>query len=157
MYRLIPVLLLIALVSFGYSWLKRQPPGKKRRVVLRTVFVLVMAALIFLVITGRIHWVGAALAALLPAIKLAVQLAAQFWPFIKQHKASSPPPSAVMTPEEAAEILGIKERFEQGQLSREELLRAHKALIQKVHPDRGGNDYLAARVNQAKEVLMKYV
>lgn len=88
MYRLILVLLLIALVFFGYSWLQRQPPAKKRSIILRTVFTLVMAVLIFLVITGRIHWVGAALAGLIPVIKLLLQLATQFWPLFRQQKST---------------------------------------------------------------------
>jgi len=54
-----------------------------------------------------------------------------------------------MNKEEALEVLGLKPGA-----SREEILEAHRRLIQKVHPDRGGTDYLAARINQAKDVLL---
>ena len=53
------------------------------------------------------------------------------------------------TRDEALLILGL-----QGNPDKAEIIAAHRKLIQKLHPDRGGNDYLAARVNQAKDVLL---
>ena len=46
-------------------------------------------------------------------------------------------------------ILGLAE-----DASREAIEAAHRKLIQKLHPDRGGNDYLAAKINQARDVLL---
>ena len=54
-----------------------------------------------------------------------------------------------MTVAKAREILGVKSGA-----SREEIIKAHKRMMQKVHPDRGGTDYLAAQLNQAKDTLL---
>jgi len=57
--------------------------------------------------------------------------------------------AGVMTKDEAYQILGLKPGA-----SLDEIRHAHRTLIKKLHPDQGGTAYLAARVNQAREVLI---
>jgi len=57
---------------------------------------------------------------------------------------------AAMTEDEAYEVLGL-----QKDATREDIARAHRGLMKKLHPDHGGTTSLAARVNQAKDVLMR--
>lgn len=66
-------------------------------------------------------------------------------------EANTAPPSdtAPLTREEAFSVLGLEEGA-----SAEEIRHAHRRLIQRFHPDRGGSDYLAAKINAAKRLLL---
>ena len=65
---------------------------------------------------------------------------------------TEPPPAAApsgMTRTEALKILGLQEGA-----SEDDIHAAHRRLMMQNHPDRGGTDYLASKINEAKDFLI---
>ncbi|WP_421851208.1 DnaJ domain-containing protein [Oricola sp.] len=63
---------------------------------------------------------------------------------------SGPYHSGAMTEQEAYKILGLEPGATVAQVR-----QAHRSLMQRVHPDLGGNAFLAQRVNEARDVLLR--
>ena len=58
-------------------------------------------------------------------------------------------PQRAMSSDEAASVLGLDVNA-----SAEEVRAAHRKLIAQIHPDKGGTDYLAAKINEARDLLL---
>jgi len=137
---------------------------KKKAAAWKIVLVVGAAVLLFLVLTGRVHIITAGIAALIPLLRKLPALL-RFLPFIRRmsqgsqqqgqnaggESAGRSASTGGMDLSEACDTLGVA-----ANASREEIVNAHRRLIQKLHPDRGGNDYLAAKINEAKSVLLKH-
>ena len=235
-----PILLLVALVAvlFLISWYKRVPKAKQRQFRLKALLIGGGIILFFALITGKLHPLFAALAALVPLAYRAIGLFQTFntiRAFTNRMKAgASPGPTPGQTSEvetaflrmrldhDSGEMdgtvlqgryegcglrgLGLQEllelmnecrpdrqsvavlaayldRFHEGwrerrepppgpssdgmnedearavlgvgpDATREEIVQAHRRLMQRLHPDRGGSDYLAAKLNAAKDLLL---
>ena len=72
------------------------------------------------------------------------------WPGQAPGAGSPPPPAGPMTGKEALAILGLK-----AGATADEIRAAHRRLLKDYHPDKGGTDYLAAKINQAKDILLQ--
>ncbi|MDD9984090.1 MAG: molecular chaperone DnaJ [Gammaproteobacteria bacterium] len=236
-----PILLLVALVAvlFLISWYKRVPKAKQRQFRMKALLIGGGIILFFALITGKLHPLFAALAALVPLAYRAIGLFQTFntiRAFTNRMKAgASPGPTPGQTSEvetaflrmrldhDSGEMdgtvlqgryegcglrgLGLQEllelmnecrsdrqsvavlaayldRFHEGwrerqepppgqsssdgmnedearavlgvgpDATREEIVQAHRRLMQRLHPDRGGSDYLAAKLNAAKDLLL---
>jgi DnaJ domain len=58
--------------------------------------------------------------------------------------------TGAMTRDEAFAVLGLKQNA-----TTQEIKDAHRRLMKDFHPDRGGSDYIAAKINQAKDILIQ--
>jgi hypothetical protein len=221
--KLILAIGLLVVVFYGIHKYKKLPAAQRRGATVKMLLFGLAGVLLLGVITGRMHWFGAVIAAMLPMLRFGFtagmrllplwlsrtggqasfktehldvrlrvqtgqlsgtvlkgphagktieQLSADELTELEQYyrerdsrsfylikfarKGASfggqqPPPPNFTNPsrDEALQTLGLS-----GNPSREDIISAHRRLINKLHPDRGGSDFLAARVNQARDILL---
>lgn len=158
--RVIVILLALLIAYFGWQWFRKNHAEHGRPFAIKAILVAVAVILLGLAMFGRVHWVGAAAATLVAALRFALPLILRNLPLIlnlkkahageKQNNNTTPISSAELNQDDAIAVLGLEKPY-----TREDVILAHKRIMQNIHPDKGGSDFLASQVNEAKSLLLK--
>ena len=136
-------LILIAGVLFAilglYRFLLKAPPREIKTLFLAAAAVGVAIAALFLTVTGKLPAAIAILTALWP---IAVS-------YLKMNRVPPQSGNLPMTAAEAYDVLGLKQGA-----SADDIKSAHLRLMKKVHPDTAGSDWLAQKINAARDLLL---
>jgi len=146
--------MVLVLVVWAVGWLATAPTAKVSRVLKTLGLAGLVAAGLWLTVTGRLAGLAAVAAGLAPWIVRGLRLHA-LWRAVRGHTASgaksqATKPTTGMTREEAYQVLGLAEGA-----SPEAIKAAHRRLMQHAHPDHGGSTWIAARLNQARDLLLR--
>lgn len=158
LYSILLIIALFVIFRLYAEKSKGLSPEKKKKMLRMWLFAAAAIAVAILafakgnVIAGAIASLVALFSRALPLLKFAPLLKA----FLNKETNARQGQSGAQSPAvqkmdkvQAADILGVKI-----DASEDEIIAAHKRLIQKVHPDKGGSDALAMQINEAKKVLL---
>jgi len=161
--RIYLILLLLVIAFFGVRAFLKTSPTVLAHYIKRLLLIIAGVIVLYLTVTGRLNWLfalaGVAVAFMLRLMPVLLRYAPhlhRLWSEFnaakqsasqRQNKADT---KGHMSAEEAYEVLGLKIGA-----SDTEIVAAHRKLMQKIHPDHGGSNYLAAKINLAKKVLLK--
>ncbi|EME70635.1 hypothetical protein H261_07006 [Paramagnetospirillum caucaseum] len=144
---------------WGWRWWRKAPPDKAKKVLAGAVLAALVIGGVALVLTGKLAGLFAIIAGLSPWIGRAMRLH-QLWRTLRglangtRPGAGAPPPPSppadtAMTRAQALEVLGLAPGA-----TPDEIREAHRRLMRSAHPDAGGSTWIAARLNQARDILL---
>lgn len=141
------IIILIGFIFLLYviSRFMQQSKSEKLNRVFRYGFAIILGLLAFLIMfRGNVPAGG--ILALLSYLSAKGSL----WRFMVNGRAANAPLNTTpMTRQEALDVLGLS-----GNPDPAEIKDAHHKMMLKVHPDQGGSDYFASKLNQARDILL---
>jgi len=158
---MIRLALLIAIVLgalYLVRWFLTTPAETVAANIRKSLWLLLGLGLIFLAVTGKLNIIFAFIGSAIPLIARHLPNVLRLLGIAKSIKSArsnpqnknTPPSVQTMSQQQALSILGL-----QTNASKKEIIEAHKRLMQKVHPDKGGSEELATQINHAKKLLLK--
>lgn len=163
MIRVYLVLLLVIIALYALRKFQKASPAKVARILRTLFFSLIGFLLIYLAATGHLNGLFALVGIAIAFIVRMLPVVLRYSPHLQRlwqefiaakqqssgHQGDRASPKGGMTQEEAYDVLGLKPGA-----TEQDIVAAHRKLMQKIHPDRGGSDYLAAKINLAKKTLL---
>jgi len=158
--RIVLMVVLLLLVFWGVQAFKKIPASIVAQLSKFGVWLVCLLLLLVLVASGKLNGVLALLGVLIASLMRWMPVILKYAPQLHRlwqlfgaestREYQAPPRHGKMTVAEALEVLGLKPGA-----SRDDIILAHRKLIARLHPDKGGSDYLAAQINLAKKVLLE--
>lgn len=166
MVRIVLIVIAVLALMYGVGRFRALERPAKHRYGRWTLYLLLAAVSVVLLSRVGLHWLGVVGAAAWSAARLLVPLLLRLLPLIsargrgangpdhaagsRDYDAGAPDLRSGMSAAEAREVLNVPPGA-----TREQIIASYRTLIRKVHPDvPGGSTYLAAKLNQAKDVLL---
>ncbi len=157
MIRLLLLITIIASTLYLLRWFLTSPAETVAANIRKTLWLLLGLGLIFLAISGRLNIIFAFIGSAIPFIAKQLPNILRILGLAKTIKQASSQPNnkpnikaTSMSSADALKILDLP-----AGASKSEVLQAHKRLIHKLHPDKGGSTYLASQLNNARDTLLK--
>jgi len=157
---------LILLLIAGFFWLKcyfKKNASARKTYIKHSLVWGFIGSIVVLALSGRLQGIfalsGIFIAFIVRFLPLLLRYGMQFQRFLplikslfSQQRGSKPTVKKTELSKQAAcDILGVAITA-----SKQDIIQAHRLLMFKNHPDKGGSAYLAAQINQAKDELLKY-